>query len=114
MINAILLASSQTEPNFCKGCKNVACPDRAYRAAAAHRAEPVAAGLGEPARHLGELSEPDRARSAGGERHIADQARRDLPTRPRHAFGLAGTPAREPASRGFFPSPAVRRCGARS
>src|SRR6266404_2484732 len=102
MIGGILLSFSQTELSFCKGCKNVACPDWAYGTAAAHRAQPVAAGIGEPARHLGELPQSDRARPARGQRHIADQARRDLPARSHDAFRLAGAPARSRAERSVF------------
>src|SRR5215471_9884598 len=71
IMSRILSASSHTVANFCKGCKNVACPDRAYGAAAAHGAEPVAAGIGEPARHLGELPQSLRARPAHGQRRSA-------------------------------------------
>src|SRR5262249_55207315 len=61
--------------------------DRAYRPAAAHRAQPVAAGTGEPARDIRKLSQSHRARSADRERHLADQARRDIPPRSRHLVG---------------------------
>ena len=69
---------------------------------------PVAAGAGDAARHLGQLSEPDRARSARGDRLAADQARRD-------AAGRSGDAVRHAAnasSRSGCARPSPTRCWA--